>query len=585
MDADNCALACGLVSSSYIRQGQQALGRRHRLVKSLLSSRRLPKQGWDEATIDMFIRDASAMDSNNFLDNVGVGEREGRVACPLVARRHYGLAHGVGRSGDVAAEQPKAAGSSMLAAVTAALAADALRIAGLTGVGPVSVLPLATGMAITLVLLALRSQRPAGADTVVWSRVDQKTCLKAVTAAGLQPHVLQLRRQGDELVTDVQALAEAIESLGANRILAVVTTTSCFAPRAPDDVVAVARLCAAAGVPHVVNNAYGLQSRATCAALASAWAKGRVDAVVQSTDKNFMVPVGGAVVAAPAARPELVAAVNGTYPGRASSAPALDLLMTLLHWGADGWRQVLAQREELVPYLRERLQALAARQGERLLETPSNPISMALSLDSLTAASAAAKARRVTQEAEAPAAEAAGSAGAQGADAGVARSAEVHPAAEESAAKQESEEVGAEAGASPGKAEHVAARRPAPPLPDVTFFGAMLFSRCVSGTRVVAPGKTQSVGGAQFQNYGSHTEVPYPCTYLTAAAALGTTRADVDEFVLRLERCFGEFRKKCGVSEGLLRACELPTGTNGAPADAGNAPPHAERVSIGSGGA
>lgn len=47
------------------------------------------------------------MDSNNFPDNVGVGEREGRVACPLVARRHFRLAHGIGRSGDIAAEQPK----------------------------------------------------------------------------------------------------------------------------------------------------------------------------------------------------------------------------------------------------------------------------------------------------------------------------------------------------------------------------------------------------------------------------------------------------------------------------------------------
>ena len=47
------------------------------------------------------------MDSNNFVDNVGVGEREARVACPAVARRHYGLAHGIGRSGDIAAEQPK----------------------------------------------------------------------------------------------------------------------------------------------------------------------------------------------------------------------------------------------------------------------------------------------------------------------------------------------------------------------------------------------------------------------------------------------------------------------------------------------
>lgn len=44
-------------------------------------------------------QDAAMMDSNNFLDNVGVGEREARVASELVARRHYRLAHGIGRSG------------------------------------------------------------------------------------------------------------------------------------------------------------------------------------------------------------------------------------------------------------------------------------------------------------------------------------------------------------------------------------------------------------------------------------------------------------------------------------------------------
>lgn len=66
--------------------------------------------------------------------------------------------------------------------------------------------------------------------------------------------------------------------------------------------------------------------------------KGRVDAVVQSTDKNFMVPVGGAIVAAPKSRPALVAAVNANYPGRASMSAHLDLLVTLLYWGAEGWR-------------------------------------------------------------------------------------------------------------------------------------------------------------------------------------------------------------------------------------------------------
>lgn len=35
------------------------------------------------------------------------------------------------------------------------------------------------------------------------------------------------------------------------------------------------------------------------------------------------------------------------YPGRASMAPLLDVLMTLLHWGAAGWRRVLQQRERV----------------------------------------------------------------------------------------------------------------------------------------------------------------------------------------------------------------------------------------------
>ena len=89
-----------------------------------------------------------------------------------------------------------------------------------------------------------------------------------------------------------------------------------------------------AGIGHVINNAYGVQSAELCAAITAAGRRGRVDAFVQSTDKNFMVPVGGAIIAAPTSRPELVEAVNQAYPGRAGMAPLLDLLITLLHWGA-----------------------------------------------------------------------------------------------------------------------------------------------------------------------------------------------------------------------------------------------------------
>jgi len=90
------------------------------------------------------------------------------------------------------------------------------------------------------------------------------------------------------------------------------------------------------------------------AALTTACRRGRVDAIVQSTDKNFMVPVGGAIVTAPAGKSRgwLVDAVAKGYPGRAAMTPLLDLLTTLLYWGAAGWREKLQQREELYDYLK-----------------------------------------------------------------------------------------------------------------------------------------------------------------------------------------------------------------------------------------
>ena len=57
----------------------------------------------------------------------------------------------------------QAAGSSLLARLVNLLVADALGRAGLADLGASAVLPLATGMALTLTLLALRPLRPAGA--------------------------------------------------------------------------------------------------------------------------------------------------------------------------------------------------------------------------------------------------------------------------------------------------------------------------------------------------------------------------------------------------------------------------------------
>jgi hypothetical protein len=54
----------------------------------------------------------------------------------------------------------------------------------------VIVMPSATGMALTCVLLAAAAARGPQARYVVWSRIDQKTCLKCITAANLEVGIL-----------------------------------------------------------------------------------------------------------------------------------------------------------------------------------------------------------------------------------------------------------------------------------------------------------------------------------------------------------------------------------------------------------
>ncbi|KAG5191026.1 O-phosphoseryl-tRNA selenium transferase [Tribonema minus] len=489
MDKKNLQLAAGLVKPTYIAQAGQALNSRHNLVTALLANRRLPPTGWDEATIEYLLSELAMMDSNNFLGNVGVGEREARIFCPLVARRCFRLAHGVGRSGDIAEVQPKAAGSSLMSALCACLARDALRVAGLANARAALVLPLATGMALALTLAALRGSRPPGARLVLWPRVDQKSCLKAIATAGFTPIMIPNILDDSGVVRmDAAALSAAIEAHGADRILCVVTTASCFAPRVRDDVDVAARLCARAGIAHVVNNAYGLQCRATTALVNRAMAVGRVDAVVQSTDKNFMVPVGGAIVCGPDAA--FIARVGKTYAGRASSAPALDLFITLLSMGADGYRRLLDEREARAKEFRAALAACAAAAGEALIAAPDNTISFAITL------------RRVRDPRRVGAALSGG-----GATSAAAAAASAGAAAVASGAAADDD----------GAAAAVA-------VPAVT-----------------------TVAGLEFRGYGSSVD-EYPCAYLTAACAIGMRQADTDEFIARLSKVFAEAQKQRGRS-------------------------------------
>jgi len=69
----------------------------------------------------------------------------------------------------------------------------------------------------------------------------------------------------------------------------------------------------------------------------------------------------------------------------------------------------------------------------------------------------------------------------------------------------------------------------------ISEIGSMLFTRGVSGTRVVTGRDTKVIEGYTFKAWGSHwdkTDTPY----LTAAAAIGMTPEDITTFIRRLDK-------------------------------------------------
>eukprot|EP00041_Stephanoeca_diplocostata_P012147 m.202481 g.202481 ORF g.202481 m.202481 type:complete len:497 (+) comp18833_c0_seq1:206-1696(+) len=388
MNKQTFELAGLLVGSTYASQAEDARKRREKKIRILLDQRKWPEIGWSDRMIELLLQELADMDSNNFIGNVGAGERESRIAASIVARRHFGFGHGVGRSGDISAIQPKAAGSSVLARVAESMTMDLIKLCGVTRATSCLILPVATGMAIVMALLSLRSLRPQ-AKYVVWSRVDQKSCFKAIVSAGYIPIVVPNKLAGDEVVCDLDALTRAVRSCGSGDgtdVLCIITTTSIFAPRAPDDVVGVARLCKDMDIPHITNNAYGLQISKITHQLNEAIRVGRLDIFVQSSDKNLLVPVGGSILASGSKDP--IDRISKLYPGRASGSPVLDVFITLLTLGSTGYKALLTKRKECFMQLRVKLEKVANKHGERVLVTKSNNISIGLSLESIATAAA-----------------------------------------------------------------------------------------------------------------------------------------------------------------------------------------------------
>ena len=456
MDDTFKSLVNTLLKTSISDQAFESLTTRDNQINYLLRHRKCPTDGWDECTIELLINRLSLMDSNNFVTNYGLGEREARFASEIVARRHFRLGHGIGRSGDVCELQPKAIGSSLLNILTNSLLLDVIQTVGVPNTKACFVAPMATGMSLVLCLLALRQKRP-NAKYVIWPRIDQKSCFKSILTAGFTPVIINNKILDNySLETDVEEIEDKINELKAENIVCVLSTTSCFAPRNADNLESISKLCAELSIPHIVNNAYGLQSSKCLHLLEQSSRIGRIDAFVQSTDKNFMVPVGGSIIGG--FDSSFINTISQTYAGRGSSTPSIDVLITLLHLGINGYKRLLKERKDNYCYLKEQMKIICASFGGQVIDNKSNQISIAMTLNMF-------------------------------------------------------------------EDSHI----------DSTELGSMLFKRCISGTRVVAiNGKSKSIGGFQFKNWGSHTDY-YPLSYITAAAAIGVTKEDVNAFIKKLE--------------------------------------------------
>ncbi len=340
-------------------------------VRLLFEQRRVPEEGWDDDVIDFLLTLLSWMDADKDPKGARIGEREARIASPFISKLTHGFCHGVGRSSNIAAPQPKAGGASLIYFFANKLALDMLQRAGAPNLKSACVLPLATGMAIGLAVSVARDDTKK--REVVYPRVDHRSPLKGMQLMGMKVKKVDSEVSGDAVRIPINKLSEAIDEETA----AIVSTTTFFPPREPDNIKAIAKLAAEEDIFHIINNAYGVQSRQIMKLIRGAIDAGRVDAVVQSTDKNFLTPVGGSIVASPS--PGFAERVSKIYAGRASAAPIIQFLAAILSLGIKGYEVLRDEQERNRALLEEYLKNVAEKHDERLLNM-FNPIAAAMTL-------------------------------------------------------------------------------------------------------------------------------------------------------------------------------------------------------------
>jgi O-phospho-L-seryl-tRNASec:L-selenocysteinyl-tRNA synthase len=219
----------------------------------------------------------------------------------------------------------------------------------------------------------------------LYPRIDHLSPSRGIAFAGLAEVQVPTVLKGDAVCADLSALEQLMRKHASSVVL---LTTTFFPPRESDPVKDIAKLCSEVGNPLVINNAYGVQSEEIMRNVRSAVDAGRVDAVVQSSDKNFLSPVGGSVVVSPDKRVMKWAAE--TYAGRATAAPVVQTLAALLVIGLEGYNQLRKEQVANRALLEDRLRETAGAIGQRVLSVD-NPVSCAMTLDGIDVEEVGAK--------------------------------------------------------------------------------------------------------------------------------------------------------------------------------------------------
>jgi len=363
------------IPENMARRGRTTIDALLAPVRDVLNRRIFPERSLSDPQIELMVQILSSMDSDKDPDAARVGEREARIASPFVGKLAANFNHGIGRSGQLTAPQPKAAGASLMQQVANSTALDAIRKLGLSNAKSGLVIPLSTGMSIALVMGALR--RELGIERVLYPRIDHASPRRGIALAGLKEVQIPTVIEDDAVRMD---LGEFEKSITKIKSCAVLATTTFFPPRESDPVKQIARLCADHDIPFVINNAYGVQSQDTMMQIRSAIDAGRVDAVVQSSDKNFLTPIGGSIVVSP--NPEIIEWTADTYAGRATAAPVIQTLAALLALGHEKYKELQKQQLENLALLKDNLVNIAENINQRILEVK-NPVAFAITMDGL----------------------------------------------------------------------------------------------------------------------------------------------------------------------------------------------------------